>query len=305
MIFGIIFSSFATDLTPNIVPSANSATCNNGTLDTFSGTSNLSANWGANTINLHWYADSDATTELSVQNASQSCVYDGTLTPPPVASIPQKTGYTFAGWKVRGLPDEYTKLQYIEGGTAYNAYMDLGFTATPTMQTLLIASVGQVGDQQVLLGAADGGAFSGNKTYAIDVVPSRVYIPNGDYVPATSSVPFTVTPNVVYKFKINYPNVGQIGVDDTIKTGFTNITSVSSQKLLLFGYRYSSNIQTTAFPRKMKVYGLRFWDNGIMLHNFIPAKRKSDNVVGLWDSVTKTFKSGIGSGSLVAGPNAQ
>ena len=30
---------------------------------------------------------------------SQSCVYDGTLTPP--ATIPTKTGYTFKGWRVK------------------------------------------------------------------------------------------------------------------------------------------------------------------------------------------------------------
>ena len=78
---------------------ATSADCDNATLDTYSGTSNLQANWDANEINLHWYADSDATTEMNVANASQSCTYDGTLTPP--ATIPTKTGYTFKGWTLK------------------------------------------------------------------------------------------------------------------------------------------------------------------------------------------------------------
>ena len=116
-IFVFVSVSFAD---PNIAASSNSATCKNSTLETYSGTANLSANWGANTIKLHWYADSDATTELTGSGIPTSCVYDGALTPPPVASIPQKTGYTFAGWKVRGLPDGYTKLQYIQSsGTQY------------------------------------------------------------------------------------------------------------------------------------------------------------------------------------------
>ena len=98
---------------PNIASSSNSATCNDTTLETYSGTSNLSASWGANTINLHWYADADATTELTVPATSQTCVYDGTLTPPPVSSVPQKTGYTFAGWKVRDVPHGYTRVDGI------------------------------------------------------------------------------------------------------------------------------------------------------------------------------------------------
>ena len=97
---------------------ATSADCDNATLNTYSGTSNLSAGWQPNTIDLHWYADSDATTEMNVPTASQSCTYDGTLTPP--ATIPTKTGYTFKGWKVRGVPDGYTRLEYIQSsGTQY------------------------------------------------------------------------------------------------------------------------------------------------------------------------------------------
>jgi len=97
-IFSFVFSapSFAD---PDISSSASTADCKNNPLQTYSGTSNLQANWRANTIQLHWYEDSDATTEMNVASASQSCVYDGTLTPP--ATIPTKTGYTFKGWRVK------------------------------------------------------------------------------------------------------------------------------------------------------------------------------------------------------------
>ena len=74
------------------IPSnTNSATCNNATLEKYSGTSNLQANWQANTINITWY-NGDS------QVASNSCTYGGALTIP---SAPSKTGYTFKGWRVR------------------------------------------------------------------------------------------------------------------------------------------------------------------------------------------------------------
>ena len=93
-IFSILISAplFAT----GVSSTASSADCDNSTLNTYTGTSNLQADWTANTIALHWYNDD---TELTVPSASQSCVYDGTLTPP--ATIPTKTGYTFKGWRVR------------------------------------------------------------------------------------------------------------------------------------------------------------------------------------------------------------
>ena len=93
-IFSILISAplFATD----IPSSASSADCKNNPLQTYSGTSNLQAGWEANTIQLHWYNGDD---ELTVPSASQSCVYDGGLTPP--TTIPTKTGYTFKGWRVK------------------------------------------------------------------------------------------------------------------------------------------------------------------------------------------------------------
>ena len=82
---------------PDIPSSASTANCRNNPLQTYSGTSNLQANWSANTIQLHWY---NGDTEIqNVPSESQSCVYDGTLTPP--TTIPTKTGYTFKGWRVR------------------------------------------------------------------------------------------------------------------------------------------------------------------------------------------------------------
>ncbi len=84
---------FATD----IPSSASTADCKHTPLQVYSGTSNLEAGWQANTIQLHWY---NGDTEIqNVPSASQSCVYDGTLTPP--ATIPTRTGYTFKGWRVR------------------------------------------------------------------------------------------------------------------------------------------------------------------------------------------------------------
>ena len=91
-IFMFANSSFASGITAD----ATNASCDNATLETYSGSSNLQANWQANTINLHWY---NGDTILDVQDAADTCNYDGTLTVP--STPPTRTGYTFNGWTLR------------------------------------------------------------------------------------------------------------------------------------------------------------------------------------------------------------
>lgn len=56
----------------------------------------LTAQYTPNTLALNWY---NTVTTMSVDSASQSCTYDGTLTVPSAPSA--RTGFTFAGWEVR------------------------------------------------------------------------------------------------------------------------------------------------------------------------------------------------------------
>ena len=123
----ILFSapSFAD---PDIPSSASSANCRNDPLQTYSGTSNLTAGWQANTIALHWYNGDDEIQNVPV--ASQSCTYDSTLTPP--TTIPTRTGYTFKGWRARqATPFGYHSLLSnvsVQGEQAYA----IGYDANAT-----------------------------------------------------------------------------------------------------------------------------------------------------------------------------
>ena len=97
-IFSFVFSAptFATGISSG----ASSAGCDNSTLNTYSGTSNLQANWSANEITVKWYADSEAQQPMT----TNTCFYgpNSALTIPPASSMVNlKPGYTFAGWRVR------------------------------------------------------------------------------------------------------------------------------------------------------------------------------------------------------------
>ena len=67
--------------------------CDNTTLTTYSGSATLEADWSPNTVNVTYYNGDN------VYGNGGQCTYDSTLTLP---SHPSRTGYTFAGWTVRG-----------------------------------------------------------------------------------------------------------------------------------------------------------------------------------------------------------
>ena len=87
----VVSGAFAT----GVSSTATSADCDKPTLNTYTGTSNLQASWGANEINLRWYNNN---TLMEVGSSSSGCTYDSTLTPP---TAPSRMGYTFKGWHVR------------------------------------------------------------------------------------------------------------------------------------------------------------------------------------------------------------
>ncbi len=75
------------------------ASCSDDVFNSNTGPVNIEVNWEPNEINLHWY---NGNTEIqNVPVASQSCVYDDSLTPP--STIPTREGYTFRGWRPRDL----------------------------------------------------------------------------------------------------------------------------------------------------------------------------------------------------------
>ncbi len=271
---------------------ASTADCNNATLNTYTGTSNLSAGWQPNTIDLHWYADSDTTTEMNVATASQSCTYDGTLTPP--ATIPTKTGYTFKGWTVRGLPDGYTRLQYIEStGTQY---IDTGFAAGSNTRVLAQYKLNNTGfvspistrDANVA-GAGFGVGCNGSQQFISDY--------NGNRKVFTTITPNTTDIITVDKNK-NVCTITIGGQSETVTNTASTFTTTNT--LPFFAQNGAGNISAGSYA----FYSFKMWNNNILVRNFIPAKNPS-NVIGMYDLVSGQFFTNAGTGSFIAGPVVQ
>jgi len=83
-------------LASGIDANATDASCDNTTLETYSGSANVEINWIPNIIQTRWY---NGNTLIDTTNTdATSCVYDDVLNRP---TNPTRTGYTFTGWTVR------------------------------------------------------------------------------------------------------------------------------------------------------------------------------------------------------------
>lgn len=69
-------------------------------------------------------------------------------------------------------------------------------------------------------------------------------------------------------------------------------TNRTSQGIVVYNYNNSN----------CYLYYLKISDNNELIHDFIPAKRKSDDSVGLFDLVTNTFYENSGTGTFIDGP---
>ena len=294
VLFLLMFStaSFASGIDAN----ATDASCDNTTLETYSGSADVEINWIPNTIKLSWY---DGDTKLNVQQSAQTCAYDGLLTIP--STPPERTGYTFVGWTVsKAIPIEYTELEYIEStGTQYirtgvyqntslkiiESYASIAFSAIPTTRIAV-------------------GGFSGATDNYWGTQPNGgngAVFQNGVNNVSIGTYPISInTKYDVYNKLVNRALVQISGTCAFLKV-YLNNTLVED----LGAYLNFDNSELGIYGYNTRIYYYRVLFDGELVFNAFPVRRNSDNVVGLYDSVTKQFLTNAGTGTFIAGPVVQ
>lgn len=76
------------------------------------------------------------------------------------------------------------------------------------------------------------------------------------------------------------------GVDGAWTDGTANTREI------VMGYTYKSTSSTLGVHTKW--YSFKIYDNGALIRNYIPCYRKSDNAVGFYETVNKTFNQSTG-----------
>lgn len=78
-------------------------------------------------------------------------------------------------------------------------------------------------------------------------------------------------------------------------------TNTSTKTLLLFGHRGDLATIDTSTISFVKMYSTKIYDNNVLVRDFIPCYRNSDNEVGLYDLVNDVFYTNQGTGAFTYG----
>ena len=80
-----------------------------------------------------------------------------------------------------------------------------------------------------------------------------------------------------------------------------NVTTFSDTTIKPYIFARNNNGGGATWNAKAKLYSAKFYWNDVLSLDLVPAKRISDNVLGLFDKVTKKFYTNKGTGTFTAG----
>lgn len=173
------------------------------------------------------------------------------------------------------LPTEYKQLQWIENPS--DAYINTGFTTTNTTTAEIIFELPYVNNGTL----TPIGSRSKNNNSRFIINRSS----NGfQYNYGSKSSGFVNLEESVYNIKM------RIGEGTINGSSFPNLSNVNlSDTLPIYLFAMNNNKSARNNAKNMKLYSCKIYNNNLLVRDFIPAKRKSDSAIGLYDIVNNTF----------------
>ena len=255
--------------------------------------------------------DSNGGTEVALQQ-----IVEGYTVKQPDA--PTKEGYVLRYWALNGveydfdtavtdnitlvavwrravLPSGYTEIEYLEGTGPQYINTGIKFSAGYTVR-FKFADPG-VADSPNYFGSME----STNKNRFRFSKHQGMFV--ASLLNSTDFYSFHSTPlisNTPYEVELCAKVGEQYCVVDGVRIYNDTITSLgtASYTTHIFGINNNGTHNTSA----MRLYYMQIQKDDVLIRNYIPALRDSDNVAGLYDTVNNVFYDNDGTGSFTTGP---
>lgn len=183
------------------------------------------------------------------------------------------------------LPSGYRELSYIK--SSGTQYIDTGFV--PNQNTRIDMDI-EILSTTAKVSVLFGVRTSDFKAPWFGVVYLETSL-RSDYGSAKLNLtPAAMHDRTTLSHNKNVFTFGGVSVTNTAST-FT-----CGNSLFLLAY---SNGGTSGNPTSAKLYSCKIYDNGTLVRDYVPAKRTSDSVVGLYDLQNDVFYTNAGTGEFV------
>lgn len=191
------------------------------------------------------------------------------------------------------LPAGYTELEWLQSDG--DSYINTGIYANTSTSTF------HCGLTPFLIYGTFGVFGSRTRQTAADQ-SCNVFIVSGglrlDWTYGAAAAPVPITANTYYDIECSRPTCTINGVQ------YTSATTVSSSQTYPFYIGNFANAENAPYATGFVGYihfGKLYTGNSLVF-NGIPCRRKSDNVLGMYDTITNTFFANSGAGTFTGGP---
>jgi len=184
------------------------------------------------------------------------------------------------------LPVEYQQVDYIS--CSGSQYIDTGFK--PNGQTGVEISMSNVTTNAVLFGAYNSTWTDGYGMYC------NAYNWNNFYYHYYSNTLISLTPPADFILRFEK---GSTIINGVLQASISEKTFTVNHNLYLLAGNWAGS--RAEQPTTCKLKDAKIWDNGVLIHEYVPCYRKADGVIGLYDIIQREFKTNAGSGSFSKG----
>ena len=184
----------------------------------------------------------------------------------------------------------YIRLDYIEStGTQY---IDTGVLPYKTKTEFKFQMASQQADGCYLCGCWNA---DNNRYYPVTYGSGSFYTYNRSNSGTLLSAYNNAEHTVLYNDENN-----KVYFDGVEKATISDLTTQATNSIYLFALHGSAGVTGAYIGRIMYI---KMWDKNTntLIRDIIPVKRKSDNVIGMYDRVTETFYTNQGTGNFIAG----
>ena len=190
------------------------------------------------------------------------------------------------------LSQDYTQLDYIEStGTQY---IDTGYV----INTNCSAKYGFMITGTVSDGHAIAGVYNGNNDLYFGIARSSNSKLSYRYKHTFYASNTTIIKNTLYDVETSLKKSNQFLKLNNIEEVNSSLNDDFTNDLTSFIFRVN---QLNINYMIGRIYYFKIYDNDVLVRDFIPCKRNSDNEVGLYDLVNGVFYTNQGTGSFTYG----